>query len=171
MNCPVILSSTVVAFSVKTGFYFLFPPSPCFNLPINRMLCGHIFQIHCTCPWRTCSYFALFLQILVLEPSLLDIVILVCWYHPTLFYRTRGFLSWGPCMAYLICWHCKILSHVCILLVTHQIYVPSSHFHISSTFPWLYWISDLNYIVCWTIWHGLGLRNWSCTCYVCLFPH
>ena len=74
------------------------------------------FHIYCTCPWRTCSSFAIFPRHLVLEPSLWDIVLIFSSFCLTFFFRTNGFLSWGPCMTYLKCWHFKILSQVYFII-------------------------------------------------------
>ena len=60
----------------------------------------------------------------------------------TLFSITNRFLSWGPCMPYLRYWHCNILSHVCILMVGHQIHVP----FLSSSYFSYYSLILLNFI-------------------------
>ena len=81
-----------------------------------------------------------------------------------LFSIIKGFPFWGTFMSFLISWHFKIFSQVCILLLWHQIHVPSSHLYISHIFPLFYWVSNLNYIVHLIICHGLGLCSWSCMC-------
>ena len=48
----------------------------------------------------------------------------------TLFSRTTGFISQGPCMSSLRYSHSKILSKFQIILVGRQIHAPPSHIHL-----------------------------------------
>ena len=141
---------------------------PCFCFSRNQMLCDHICHICCTNLWRTCYCFDLFIQSLMLEPYLWDLVFLVSCFHLTLFFRTNGFISWGPCMPSSKCWYFKILSQICIILVRHQIHMPSSNLHLSHIFPSFYWTSNINYIFHWTICQSLVLWPLSCLCSTCL---
>ena len=89
----------------------------CFCFPGNQMICDHILHIFCMCPWRTWPCIVLFLYHLVLEHSIIAHVFLVSWFRLNLFSITNGFISWVPCMPFTKCWHFKIFSQVCIILV------------------------------------------------------
>ena len=121
-SCYILHWNGVLCYSCFCFLYF------CFT--INIILCDHICHIFYTCHWINFPYVDFFLQNLVLEPSHLNIVSLVFCLWLTMFYRTNKFLSWGPCMSYSICWHCKRLSQVYILQLIHQKYVPSFHLHL-----------------------------------------
>ena len=107
----------------------------------------------------------------MLEPSLRDLVFLVSYFCLTMLSRTNRSIYLGTCMPSLRFWHCKILSQVWIILVRHQIHVPSSHIHLSRIPPWFYWTSNLNCIVHWTIFQVIGLIPWPWICYTCLLLH
>ena len=171
-NFTTALSSTFMTIYIETGCLFILAFClPCFSLLINRMICDHICHIYWTCSWKTCSCFAIFIQHLVLEPSLWDLVFLVSCFRLSLFSRISRFLSSGLFITYMRCWHFKILPQVCIILVRNQIHVTSSHLHIYDIFLWLSWTSNLNDIVHWTIFQGLVLCPWSCICYTCSLLH
>ena len=55
-----------------------------------------------------------------------DLFFLVSCFCLTLFSRTNVFISWGTFMPISRCWHFKILAHLCIILVRHQIHVLNS---------------------------------------------
>ena len=135
------------------------------------MLCDHIYHVCCTYPRRTCPCVACFLQSLVLELSLLALFFLVCCFVLTLFYRSKGFISWGPCIPSSIFCHWNRLSHVYILLVRYQKHLPLSHLRLSCISTWSYWTSNLGYTFHWTICKGIGLCPWSYKYYTCLSLH
>ena len=115
-------------------------------------------HICCTRPWITFPCDSFFLHILVLQPYIWDLVFIVSCFWLTLFSRTNEFLSWGPCIPYLIYWNCKILSQVCIIMVGHQMHVTSSNLHLSHIYSWSSCTSNSNY-------------TWSCSCSTCLSLH
>ena len=88
-----------------------------------------------------------------------------------MYYRTNGFLSWGPCRPHFRYSHYRVRMQVFNLQVRPQTNAPSFNPHLSHNFPWYSWTSSLNYIVHWTICQDLDLCNWSYTCYTCLWLH
>ena len=159
---------------LKRGFLYSCFHFLHFCFPRNMMFCDHIFHIFFTCHWRNFPCVAFFLQGLVLEPyllSLVSLVSLVSCFLPTMLFRTKKYIFWGPFMPSLIYWNWKRLSQVYIIQVRHKKRVPSFNHYPFNVSSWSYWTSNLSYIVHWNIYQGLGLCPWYWNCSICLSLH